>query len=49
MDPAEAGGYGPSAAAGSGLMAEDLFVRQAAQMQIEDVHGETHDVLHGRP
>lgn len=29
---------------GSGLMSEDLIARQAAQMQIEDVEGQRHDV-----
>ena len=34
-------------ASGSGLMDEDLFARQAAQMHIEDVKGERHDVTGG--
>ena len=28
-----------------GLMGEDLIQRQAAQLQIEDVHGQKHDLL----
>lgn len=30
---------------GSGLMSEDLLARQAAQMEIEDVEGERHNVV----
>ena len=29
----------------SRLMSEDLLARQAAQMEIEDVEGERHDVI----
>ena len=32
---------------GAGLMDEDLFARQAAQMQIQDAEGERHDVMRG--
>ncbi|KAK5168819.1 N-alpha-acetyltransferase 30 [Saxophila tyrrhenica] len=32
---------------GGGLMDEDLVARQAAQLQLEDVEGETHDVTGG--
>jgi hypothetical protein len=35
----------PAAMQGSGLMGEDLIARQAAQMQIEDVHGEQFDIM----
>jgi hypothetical protein len=34
----------PAALQGHGLMEEDLFARQAAQVQIEDVYGEQFDV-----
>lgn len=30
--------------AAQGLMGEDLYARQAAQAQIEDVHGEQFDI-----
>lgn len=33
----------------AGLMSEDLMVRQAAQMRIENVEGERHDVMRGPP
>nr|POE52011.1 n-alpha-acetyltransferase 30 [Quercus suber] len=42
---------GPPADGGDGvqgMMSEDLLARQASQIQIEDVHGETHDVRGGR-
>ena len=35
----------PAAMQGRGLMGEDLFARQATQMQIEDVHGEQFDIM----
>jgi hypothetical protein len=35
----------PAAMQGRGLMGEDLIARQAAQMQIEDVHGEQFDIM----
>jgi peptide alpha-N-acetyltransferase len=35
---------GPAATQGHGLMGEDLYARQAAQVQIEDVYGEQFDV-----
>lgn len=38
-------GVGPGS--GAGFMDEDLFARQAAQMRIQDVEGERHDVLGG--
>jgi N-alpha-acetyltransferase 30 len=38
---------GPQHEAGDGLMGEDLLVRQAAQMRIEDIEGERHDVAFG--
>jgi N-alpha-acetyltransferase 30 len=41
-----ADGYGGNAS-GQGLMEEDLIARQAAQMRIQDVHGERHDVTAG--
>lgn len=34
---------GAGAASGAGLMDEDLFARQAAQLHIQDVEGERHD------
>jgi hypothetical protein len=34
----------PAAVQGHGLMGEDLFARQAAQVQIEDVFGEKFDI-----
>jgi peptide alpha-N-acetyltransferase len=34
----------PAATQGHGLMGEDLYARQAAQVQIEDVYGEQFDV-----
>lgn len=34
----------PTAVQGHGLMGEDLFARQAAQVQIEDVYGEKFDI-----
>lgn len=34
----------PAAIQGHGLMQEDLFARQAAQVQIEDVYGEQFDI-----
>ncbi|GAB7324671.1 hypothetical protein MBLNU13_g08545t1 [Cladosporium sp. NU13] len=35
----------PAAMQGRGLVGEDLFARQATQMQIEDVHGEQFDIM----
>lgn len=37
--------YYDAPATGAGLMDEDLFARQAAQMQVENVEGEKHDIL----
>lgn len=34
----------PATVQGHGLMGEDLFARQAAQVQIEDVYGEKFDI-----
>lgn len=34
----------PAAAQGNSLMEEDLFARQAAQVQIEDVYHEKFDI-----
>ena len=34
----------PTAIQGHGLMEEDLFARQATQVQIEDVYGEQFDM-----
>lgn len=34
-------------ASGAGLMDEDLFARQAAQLRIQDVEDERHDILRG--
>lgn len=39
LDPAEGGYYGAPPG-----REEDLIERQAAQMRIEDVHGEQHDI-----
>ena len=39
LDEPGAAGY-----SGQGLMDEDLFARQAAQLGIQDVHDERHDV-----
>lgn len=40
--PESPDGAGPS---GAGLMDEDLIARQSAQLRIQDVEGERHDVL----
>lgn len=42
LDQQSPDGAGPS---GAGLMDEDLFARQAAQMRIQDVEGERHDIF----
>ena len=45
MDAAEAEAYAKSTATGFEPIAEDQIVRQTAQMQIVDVHGETHQIM----
>lgn len=44
MDYGEAGELGYGGGGGIGLGEEDLIERQVAQMRIEDVYGERHDV-----
>lgn len=43
------GGGGDPLHESAGLMSEDLMARQAAQMRIENVEGERHDVMRGPP
>jgi hypothetical protein len=45
--PESPDGPGPGHASGAGLMDEDLFARQAAQLRIQDVEGERHDIRGG--
>lgn len=40
-------GFDNVQSSGQGLMGEDLIERQAAQLQIEEVHGQRHDPMQG--